>query len=469
MPEISVIVPLYNARKYLQEAIDSVLAQTFQDFEIIVVDDCSTDGSWELASKLYGENDKVKLYRHECNKTAGGARNTGITYAKGRYIAFLDSDDLYMPKALEILHKAAEKYDAEVVHSPGCLIPQGDQEHIAVTDEFRTIIFDDMPAWDKPVLISDDKAYRVELWARRKLYGTIWNKLFRKDFLDKHHTCFEENLVPGQDAIFLFRCVFHARNYLWMPDSFYIYRRPATSVTRKKRDARFIAMQAKNIAAKIKALDTYMGDIPWFSDKLEVQDKVREFAIIDTDPSFIQQGYHSQGLLEGGEAEIRQAFKDLYGEQGYFAYWYFHHYHLLKAGVGATNEGQSYIFPYHLFQEGERTVIYGAGESGRSFYRQLQRQNYLKPAGIVDKRAKELKTPDFPVQPVEDLKNMDFDALLIAVINEKAAREIKASLLELGIAEYKIRWQGNVYTTDDYYQNYYFPLLCSKTKLSVSK
>ena len=52
MPEISVIVPLYNARKYMQEAIDSVLAQTFQDFEIIVVDDCSTDGSWELANRL---------------------------------------------------------------------------------------------------------------------------------------------------------------------------------------------------------------------------------------------------------------------------------------------------------------------------------------------------------------------------------------------------------------------------------
>ena len=56
MPEISVIVPLYNARKYLQEAIDSVLSQTFQDFEVIVIDDCSTDGSWELCNELYGQS-----------------------------------------------------------------------------------------------------------------------------------------------------------------------------------------------------------------------------------------------------------------------------------------------------------------------------------------------------------------------------------------------------------------------------
>ena len=222
MPEISVIVPLYNARKYLQEAVDSVLSQTFQDFEIIVIDDCSTDGSWELANRLYGEQEKVSLYRHECNMTAGGARNTGLEHAQGKYIAFLDSDDLYMPEALATMHRAAEQYSAEVVHSPGCLIPQGDQEQVSTTDGFRTIIFDDMPASDKPVLIPEDKAYRVKYWASRKLYGTIWNKLFRKDFLDEHHIRFEENLVPGQDAIFLFRCVFYARIYLWIPDIFYI-------------------------------------------------------------------------------------------------------------------------------------------------------------------------------------------------------------------------------------------------------
>lgn len=459
MPEISVIVPLYNAIKYLQEAIDSVLSQTFQDFEIIVIDDCSTDGSWELANRLYGEHERVSLYRHECNMTAGCARNTGLEHAQGKYIAFLDSDDLYMPEALATMHRAAEQYSAEVVHSPGCLIPQGDQEQVSTEDGFRTIIFDDMPISDKATLLSADKEYRIRQWAGRKLYGTIWNKMFRRDFLEERGIRFETDVWPGEDAIFLFRCVFYSERYVCLPDVFYIYRRPNTSVTRKKRDAQFIARQVKNMAAKIKALDTYMDDISWFSDKPELQDKVREFAITDTDPPFIQPGYHSQGLVEGKEEEICQAFKEIYGEQGYFAYWYFHHYHLLKAGAGATNEGQSYIFPYHLFQEGERTVIYGAGESGQSFYRQLQRQNYLKPVGIVDKRAKELNTPDFPVQPIEDLKNMDFDAILIAVINEKAAKEISESLIKIGILTPKIRWQGNTYQKDDFYNNYYFPLL----------
>ena len=464
MPEISVIVPLYNAKPYIREAIDSVLRQTFQDFEVIIVDDASTDGSYELCQKLYGTNEKICLYRHPQNKTVGGARNTGLEQAEGKYIAFLDSDDLYRPEALSIMYKAAEVYGAEVVHSPGCLVPTGDQEHVSPRDEFRTIIFDDMPASEIPVLISQDKSYRVEKWARRKLYGTIWNKLFRKDFLDKHVIRFEENLVPGQDAIFLFRCVFHAKKYLWIPAVFYVYRRPEGSVTRKKRDAGFIASQVRNMANKIRTLERYMEQIPWFADQPEMQDMVREFAIIDTDPYFVQPGYHSQGLTAGEPAEVCKAFEDLYGEQGYFAYWYFHQYHLLRAGGSKVEEGQSYVFPYHLFKEGEKTVIYGAGEAGKSFYQQLQRQNYLQPAGIVDKKAKELCTPDFPVKTIEELTNMDFDAILIAVINEKAAKEIKAALISMGIGKEKIRWQGNVYAKDDYYQNYYFPLLRRSNK-----
>lgn len=459
MPEISVIVPMYNAISYVQEAMDSVLHQIFQDFEIIIVDDASTDGSYELCHRLYGVNEKIRLYRHEHNKTVGGARNTGLEQARGKYIAFLDSDDLYMPEALDVMHTAAEEYNAEVVHSPGCLIPQGNQEQVKTTDEFRTIIFDDMPKSEEPVLIPEDKAYRVEKWAKRKLYGTIWNKLFRKDFLDRHGIRFEENLVPGQDAIFLFRCVFYAKRYLWIHNVFYIYRRPETSVTRKKRDAQFISAQVANITAKIKALDSYMEQMPWFADKTAMKDLVREFAILDTDPDFIQSGYDSKGLVSGSEEEIKEAFAAIYGEQWYFAYWYFHNYHLARAGGGAAFAGQSYIFPYHRFKEGEQVAIYGAGESGKAFYAQLQRQNYLKSAGIVDKRAGNIATTDFPVRPVEALKQMSFDALLIAVINEKAAKEIRADLIRMGIAEEKIRWQGNVYTRDDYYENYYFPLL----------
>ena len=459
MPEISVIVPLYNARKYLREAIDSVLAQTFQDFEIIVVDDCSTDGSWDLVNRLYGENDKVRLHRHECNKTAGGARNTGLIHAKGKYVAFLDGDDLYMPEALSIMYRAAEEYQAEVVHSPGCLVPTGDQEHIDIGAVFRTIIFDKLTPEEKPVLLPADKSYRARQWASRRLYGTIWNKLVRKDFLDIHGIRFEEDIFPGEDALFLFRCVMYAANYVRIPEVFYIYRRPETSVTHSKKDAGYLAFQIRNMLKKIRCLDAYMEAMPYLAEQEELKDEIRAFAVLDTDPYFVQPGYYSGGLVEGKVEEIKKVFQDSYGVDGFLAYWFFHQYHLQKAGQVSQADAGGYVFPYHLFQEGERVAIYGAGEVGKAFYCQLMGRRYVKLAGIVDRRAGEIATPDFPVKPVENLKLMDFDAVLISVINGKAAGEIRESLMEMGIGADKIRWQGNAYAKDDYYSNYYFPLL----------
>ena len=144
MPEISVIIPVYNTSAYLQECVDSVLAQTYQDFEIILVDDCSTDNSLALARLLYGHNNKVQIIHREKNGTAGAARNEGLKRAKGKYIAFIDSDDLFLPQALEYLYRRAEEYHADVVHSAGCLLPNGDMEHIRVEDDFRTLIFDQL-------------------------------------------------------------------------------------------------------------------------------------------------------------------------------------------------------------------------------------------------------------------------------------------------------------------------------------
>lgn len=105
MPKVSVIIPTYNRAKYVKEAIDSVLAQTFQDFEIIVVDDGSIDGTGEL---LKNYNGKIR-YIYQTNKGLPAARNTGIRAAKGEYIAFLDSDDIWLPDKLDIQLKILEK------------------------------------------------------------------------------------------------------------------------------------------------------------------------------------------------------------------------------------------------------------------------------------------------------------------------------------------------------------------------
>ncbi len=99
MPKVSVIIPTYNREKYITETINSVLKQTYSDYEIIVVDDGSTDNTEQLIKEQFG--DKI-IYLFKTNGGPASARNLGIRVAKGEYIAFLDSDDLWMPEKLEI-------------------------------------------------------------------------------------------------------------------------------------------------------------------------------------------------------------------------------------------------------------------------------------------------------------------------------------------------------------------------------
>lgn len=99
MPKVSVIIPTYNRAEFLSTAISSVLNQTYQDFEIIVVDDSSTDNTTELINSF--SDSRIKYIRHETNKGGSAARNTGIKMSSGQYIAFLDDDDEWLPEKLE--------------------------------------------------------------------------------------------------------------------------------------------------------------------------------------------------------------------------------------------------------------------------------------------------------------------------------------------------------------------------------
>ncbi len=102
-PGISVIIPIYNTKLYLQEAVNSILQQSEFLTEIIIIDDGSTDGSWELLENIYGKNEFVKIHHTE-NKGQGHARNLGTDFAKGDYIYYFDSDDISAPNLFKRFH-----------------------------------------------------------------------------------------------------------------------------------------------------------------------------------------------------------------------------------------------------------------------------------------------------------------------------------------------------------------------------
>lgn len=113
MPEISIIVPVYNTEKYLDRCIRSITEQTFSDFELILIDDGSKDNSGFICDEWEKKDSRIKVI-HQKNAGAGAARNAGLRVAKGEYIGFVDSDDWIEPQMYEVMYNAIEKYSADV-------------------------------------------------------------------------------------------------------------------------------------------------------------------------------------------------------------------------------------------------------------------------------------------------------------------------------------------------------------------
>lgn len=107
-PEISVLMPVYNAELYVREAVDSILNQTFTDFEFIIIDDCSTDGSYEVLKSI--TDDRIKLYRNDKNLNKSETRNKGLRLAKGKYLALMDADDINKPQRLKVQYDFLESH-----------------------------------------------------------------------------------------------------------------------------------------------------------------------------------------------------------------------------------------------------------------------------------------------------------------------------------------------------------------------
>ena len=113
MPEISIITPVYQAEKFLKKCVDSILVQSFSDWELLLIDDGSTDKSGEIC-QAYAQADPRVRYHKKNNGGVSSARNLGVKLAKGKYLTFVDSDDFAAEDLLETLYRLTEKYDAQM-------------------------------------------------------------------------------------------------------------------------------------------------------------------------------------------------------------------------------------------------------------------------------------------------------------------------------------------------------------------
>lgn len=211
-PIISVIMPVYNTEKYLPETIKSLKNQTFRDFEVICVDDGSTDSTVEILKSVAKEDSRFRIV-YQKNAGAGAARNNGFRDAKGKYAIFLDSDDLFAPKLLEKLYHAAEKHNADIATCNFLRF----EENGAVT--YCTGIHTEwLPQGIQVFNYKDCPTHIMSV-----VNPTPWNKLYRSDFIRQHNLKYEE-IFSSNDITFAAVSVATAERITFVPDHLVQYR-----------------------------------------------------------------------------------------------------------------------------------------------------------------------------------------------------------------------------------------------------
>ncbi len=199
---VSVIIPVYNAEKYLGVCLESILIQTFQDYEVIVVDDCSTDASPAIAESFLEKfGGRLKIISTEKNTGSGAVpRNIGLEFSQVKYIFFMDNDDLLIDIALEELYNFAEKYSAEVVYMEKYF--DCDEEIIPKNLVPAKWLYADSLI-EEPTFESENIFERMEKFLSSKFCWAPWAKFFRRDFL-ADNKIFLPQMTIADDVIHMF-------------------------------------------------------------------------------------------------------------------------------------------------------------------------------------------------------------------------------------------------------------------------
>lgn len=203
--KVSVIIPVYNVEKYLEQCLQSVADQTLEDIEVICVDDGSTDHSFEIVKK-FAETDSRFIAVQQANGGAGAARNNGLRRARGKYLSFLDSDDFFDEKMLEEAYNCAEKHSADFV------VFQSDQFY-EDKNEYKNVNWTLRYAEVPPYQPFSRRAMTDNIF--KVFVGWAWDKLYNRQFVLDHNLWFQEQRTSN-DMLFVFSAVAIAKRIAYV-------------------------------------------------------------------------------------------------------------------------------------------------------------------------------------------------------------------------------------------------------------
>lgn len=433
--KVSVIVPVYNAERYLQQCLDSICNQTLKEIEIILVDDESKDGSLAILESYAKKDKRITIINNtHVGEGAASARNAGLSVAKGKYLSFLDSDDYFELDLLQKVYGQAEKTDADVVVYDGKLYDhavEGVVDTSIILDTYRLPMQEVFSAKDIP----DD----IFLFS----VAAPWSKLFRRALIMEKEIRFQP-VYYTDDIAFVFGALGVAESIAVVPEKLLYYRinhgnsqveqketAPLSSIYACVELKRFLQQHhrfdiVKNGFANY-AIDTFAFCLSAYKNIDSFKTMYDALATKYIEELDLEQSM-TKNVLKFDVMEwlkrVKQNDPLAYGflNDGYLRNDLFFRY------------GSKKLFPIGIIRKDTRVILYGAGKVGTGLYIQNVLENHCQIVAWVDKSP---KNKPFPVEGLDALKREknNVDYILISIENRATAEKVKQFLLRDGWKE----------------------------------
>lgn len=383
-PLVSIIIPVFNAEKYLEENIESVLSQTYDNIEILYVCDGCTDNSVGILNR-YNKDKRLKIINRDYNIGAAASRNQGAEESHGEWLIFWDSDDLVSNNAIEILVDQAIKYSADlVICSYAIMGEECDERDNWLFSYLKEMI----PGY--PVFVNDKNIYDL---SSMLVCNAPFNKLLSRKLFDSGNVVFQD-LKNCNDVFFSAATLLFSGKIVYVDKKIYWYRKNANGNLSSKRE-RFHSC----ILEALSLVRETMLELQ-YSDNI-----FREYAFCEI------QGYKGTEVYH----QIINDYNDRY-----------------KNRWGITFEDK----PLYCLSEktsifDKRIVIFGAGQVGRDYYMALKDIAII--VGWIDS-----KKPSNAIMDINTINDVYFDYVIIATRSELYANQMRQLLLDLHIKDDKI-------------------------------
>lgn len=375
-PVISVIVPVYNVEQYLSKCLESIIAQTYKNFDVYLIDDGSKDMSGALCDRYASEYSYIHAY-HQNNAGVVCARDRGVSLAKGKYLAFIDADDWAEPDYLQKLIEYMERYDADIVIT-------GYKKEI----EGKSRIFTnhiDAGIYEKEKLVSFYK--KMLQYDSSYAFGVepyLFNKLFKRELFIECAAGLDSKIYEAEDAAIVFPYLLHSRKIIVTEDSHYHYVYRKSSATNNRTFNYF-----ENISRLFLYLNRRFQETEYYDVMLpQLGPYMRMLVYIENPEAFAQEG--------------------------------------------------RYIFPFKRVPADSRIILYGAGNLGKIYHHQIMLSQFCNIAAWVDAAYSKKKFIELGVKEPQAIKNTEYDYVVIAIENRAVINHVKEVLLKMGVPEEKI-------------------------------